>query len=113
MSYLALMFFSLVSGFSDAKAFDEASRIWTTEGIDFRAFVLTTVWFNIGIFTYIIAVRFMGQVGIYASILQFLIWLVIVISFLVVSSPEFRNLPNLVVMVIILIGVTYLTIKTG
>ncbi len=115
ITLVILVLVSLVSGYADSQGFSHASLMWKGTRFVTDEFIKSFVGFSLGIVFYWIAVRFMQIEGIVTPEVQTLLWFVIVIVGIALTSGKFLHwqVTDQIVGVITFAGVTWLLVRVG
>jgi hypothetical protein len=74
LSVGAVLLLTFASGLMDARAFLNAAQSWPNGVFDARIALASILWFAGGISMYIVAVRFMQNLGVTGPVLQTALW---------------------------------------
>lgn len=77
LSMVAVFVLTFASGLMDARAFLNAAKAWPNGVFDPATAIASILWFAGGISMYIIAVRFMQNIGVTGVALQTALWFVV------------------------------------
>lgn len=113
-AHIFVIVFSLLSGLTDARGFASTSKMWDPSGkVIIMKGIEAGFWFLIGIASYMIAVRYMRQIGIESSPIQFIIWLTLVGVSLMISNTRLLNISNMALVGAIFVLLGVLIHRTG
>jgi hypothetical protein len=77
LSIAAVFILTVASGLMDARAFLNAAKSWPSGILDIKMALASVLWFAGGISMYIIAVRFMQNIGVTGVALQTALWFIV------------------------------------
>lgn len=89
MGIFFAILFTLLSGWCDSQGFIYASKSWHNDHFLLGQAIRSLVTFNLGIISYVIAVRFLDQSGIITPEIQFVGWFVVALVGVAFSSGAF------------------------
>jgi hypothetical protein len=114
LSFAAVFGLTFASGLMDARAFLHAANAWPNGAFNGRVALAAILWFAGGISMYIIAVRFMQNIGVTGAALQTALWFLVTavgIAILDGSVVQWSRLQQ-AVGVVVAIGLGYLVTTT-
>jgi hypothetical protein len=85
---------TLASALVDSQAIVAASRVWKDERLDLTQLGISAIWFFIGFFVYLAALRFLTASGMTDATLQLLCWFGATIVGVALTSGEVFRWPG-------------------
>jgi len=115
LNTLLVIAITLVSGILDARGFLHAGRAWPQGSIDVREVALSLAFFGGGISLYVIAVRFMQNLGVGSAALQTAVWFIVTAVALAVFDGSIAQWTRTqqVVGALLAIGLGWLVVTTA
>jgi hypothetical protein len=112
---LLILLLTLISGFGDAQGFVHASRVWQADRLIWPELTKSAAGFAVGILSFWLSVRYMGQLGVISPEIQATLWFTTAIIGVALASGRFRQWPRLdqLVALLVLLGLGYLVFRTG
>jgi hypothetical protein len=113
-SILAIILFTLMSGYADVQGFTHASKMWDGGKLIWREAGWSALGFVSGFTTYWLAVRFLKETGVVATEIQTILWFSVTIIGIALVSRKFFQWQRIdqVIAVIVLIGIGWLLFRT-
>ncbi len=106
---------TLVSGFADSQGFIHAAKMWENGSIVWTEFLKSAVGFVVGITTYWVAVKYLGEFGLLSPEIQTLIWFGVTMIGVALVSRRFFSWQTIdqIVGAVVFMGVCWLLSRTG
>jgi hypothetical protein len=113
--FIIISVVTILSGLGDSRGFIHASRIWQDSGIVWAELWKSALGFGSGISLYWIVLKYMRSAGIVSPELQTTIWFAVTLLGVALVSGQFFqwHITEQVVGVGVLIGITWLLVRTG
>jgi hypothetical protein len=106
---------TLISGFGDAQGFVHAARVWQGGRLVWPELAKSAAGFAVGIASFWLSVRYMGQLGVVSPEIQALLWFSMAMIGVALASGRFLQWQRVDQMIglLVLLGLGWLVFRTG